>query len=93
MFARDTCRVIRSLMPGLSFQSRATGVGHAFAVSASPLPCVELVEPGSCALGVGQYEQSFALMRRADFFRRKQTRLNAVTQASKVIVDLLESQS
>ena len=93
MFASDTCRVIRSFMPGLSFQSRAIGVGHVLAcvvrepwalsvrsplrfkkvfcrsdvsdargvsqwraVSARPLPCVELVEPGSCVLGVGQYE-------------------------------------
>lgn len=44
-------------------------------------------------LAVGQNEQSLPFMRCTDFFRREQACLNAVTQASKVIVDLLESQS
>lgn len=45
------------------------------------------------ALAVGQDEQPFPFVRCTDFLRREQACLNAVTQASKVIVDLLESQS
>jgi len=44
-------------------------------------------------LTVGQNEQSLTLVRRVDFLRRKQACLNAVTHASKVIVDLFEPQS
>ena len=44
-------------------------------------------------LTVGQDEQPFTFMRRADFLRRKQPCLNAITHAAKVIVDLLEPQS
>jgi hypothetical protein len=47
----------------------------------------------SCALGVSQDEESFAFVRRTDFFRRKQPCLNAITHASKVIVYLFEPQS
>ena len=44
-------------------------------------------------LAVGQNEKPLPFVRCADFLRREQACLNAVTQASKVIVDLLESQS
>lgn len=112
----EICCVLRRRIPGVSFQSRAIGVGHAFtcaaselcarsvrsfmrvrnvscfsvlswargvsqyrAVSARPQLCVSLVEPGSCARGVGQNKEAFALVRSTDFFRRKQARRNAET--------------
>ena len=44
-------------------------------------------------LAVGQNEKPLPFVRCTNFLRREQACLNAVTQASKVIVDLLESQS
>lgn len=86
-------------------ESVAVAVGHKVAVCAvsepkqrsvlSPLRLMKLAcrSPLSCALGVSQDEQSFALVRSADFLRRKQPRRNAITHCSKVVRDLLESQS
>ena len=54
---------------------------------------VSCFSPLSCALGVSQDEETFAFMRRTDFFRRKQSRLNAVTHLLKVIMDLFKPQS